>query len=81
MGVFSELERNMISERGKSDMANTATKGKIVGRPTTNLTDIPTTVLKAYELLNNGKINKSECAKMCDISRPTLDKYSKVIRS
>jgi DNA invertase Pin-like site-specific DNA recombinase len=62
MGVFSELERNMISERVKSDMANTAAKGKIVGGPTTSLTDIPTIVLKVYKLLKNGKKNKSECA-------------------
>ncbi|WP_291643742.1 recombinase family protein [Clostridium sp.] len=79
MGVFSELERNMISERVKSGMANAAAKGKIVGRPTTSLTDIPATVLKAYELLKGGKINKSECARRCDISRPSLDKYIKII--
>ena len=38
MGVFAEMERNMISERVKSDFT-----------------------------------------KMCEISRPTLDKYIKVI--
>jgi len=75
IGVFSELERNMISERVKSGIANAITKGKIVGRPATSLKDIPVTVLKAYELVKKGKINKSECARMCDISRPTLNKY------
>jgi DNA invertase Pin-like site-specific DNA recombinase len=79
MGVFSELERNMISERVKSGMANAAAKGKIIGRPTTSINDIPIAVTKAYTLLQNGKLNKSECARMCDISRPSLDKYIKII--
>jgi len=79
MGVFSELERNMISQRVKSGMANAKAKGSIIGRPTTTIEDIPVTVVKAYELLKGGKINKSECARMCDISRPSLDKYIKVL--
>ena len=79
MGVFAEMERNMISERVKSGMANAKAKGKIIGRPTTAIEDIPTQVLKSYDLLKNGKINKSECARMCDTSRPSLDKYIKII--
>lgn len=81
MGVFSELERNMISQRVKSGMANAKAKGSIVGRPTTTIEDIPSNVVKAYELLKNGKINKIECARMCDISRPSLDKYIKIIEA
>ena len=80
IGVFSEMERNMISERVKSGMANAKAKGKIVGRPTTSINDIPVSVVKAYELLKRSKINKSECARMCDISRPSLDKYIKIIK-
>lgn len=79
MGVFAELERNMISERVKSGMANAAAKGKIVGRPSTSINNIPVAVIKAYELLKNGKINKTECARMGNISRPSLDKYIKII--
>lgn len=79
MGVFAEMERNMISERVKSGMANAKAKGKIIGRPTTTKEDIPQQVTRAYELLKVKKINKSECARMCDISRPTLDKYIKII--
>lgn len=81
MGVFSELERNMISERVKSGMKNAIAKGKVVGRPETTKEDIPTQVIKAYELLKNGKINKSECARMCNISRPSLNKYIKIIEA
>ena len=79
MGVFSELERNMISQRVKSGMANAKAKGKLVGRPTTTLKDVPLAVVKAYDLLKNSKINKSECARMCDISRSCLYKYIRII--
>ena len=33
MGVFAELERNMISERTKSGLRNAKAKGKRIGRP------------------------------------------------
>ena len=79
MGVFSELERNMISQRVKRGMANAKAKGKLIGRPTTTIEDVPVAVVKAYELLKSGKINKSECARMCDISRSCLYKYIKII--
>lgn len=79
MGVFSEIERNMISQRVKSGLANAKGKGKLLGRPTTTIEDIPVAVVKAYDLLKNGKINKSECARMCDISRSCLYKYIKII--
>ena len=79
MGVFAELERNMISQRVKSGMANAKSKGKLIGRPTTTIEDVPLAVVKAYDLLKKGKINKSECARMCNISRSCLYKYIRII--
>ncbi|MBU3072532.1 recombinase family protein [Clostridium estertheticum] len=79
MGVFSELERNMISQRVKSGMANAKAKGKLIGRPKTTIEDVPIAVVKAYDLLKIGKINKSECARMCNISRSCLHKYIRII--
>lgn len=79
MGVFAEMERNMISERVKSGVANARGKRKIVGRPTLRLQDVPKKVIDTYELYNNGAISKSDFAKICGISRPTLNKYMKVI--
>jgi len=75
MGVFSEIERNMISQRVKSGIANARSKGKRVGRPALQSNDIPTKVIKTYELYQNGSISKVDYARMCEISRPTLDKY------
>lgn len=79
MGVFAEMERNMISERVRSGVANARSKGKLIGRPTLKLSDIPKKVIQTYELYNDGVISKSDFAKMCEISRPTLDKYIKII--
>lgn len=79
MGVFSEIERNMISQRVKSGVANARAKGKIVGRPQLTLEDIPQKVIDMYNLYKGASISKTDYAKMCSISRPTLDKYLKVI--
>ena len=38
MGVFSEMERNMIRQRVKSGMENAKANGKIIGRPQRPLT-------------------------------------------
>lgn len=75
IGVFSEIERNIISQRVKSGIANARSKGKRVGRPALQSNDIPTKVIKTFELYQNGSISKVDYARMCEISRPTLDKY------
>lgn len=79
MGVFSEMERNMISDRVKSGMANAKAKGKVIGRPETSIDDIPTSFLKHYPKLKNKEINKVEFSKLTGLSRPTIDKYIKII--
>lgn len=81
MGIFSELERNMISERVKSGMDNARVKGKIIGRPKTTKDNIPDIVKKHYSLYKEKKINKSEYAKLCNISRVTLYKYIEIIEN
>lgn len=78
-GVFSQLERNMISQRVKSGVANARAKGKVVGRPTLTLKDVPQKVKDLYDIYANGTITKTDYAKMCNVSRPTLDKYLKVM--
>lgn len=79
MGVFAELERNMISERVKSGMANAKLKGKKIGRPQITINDIPNNVKKTYKLYKNNQINKSEFARICEISRTTLYKYINIL--
>ena len=79
MGVFSEMERNIISQRVKSGMDNAKAKGKRVGRRPTTKDDIPAIFHKHYAAFRDGKMNVSELARVCGISRPTAYKYLKLI--
>ena len=79
MGVFAELERNMISQRVKSGMENAKAKGKAIGRPVTTTDNIPSIFYHYYPQYKNKKINKSELARLCSLSLPTVYKYLKII--
>lgn len=78
MGVFAEMERNMISERVKSGMANAVAKGKIVGRPSTTVERLPSNFIKHYPKYRNKQINKMELARLCNVSRQSIHKYIKI---
>ncbi|MFR2839860.1 MAG: recombinase family protein [Zhenhengia sp.] len=78
MGVFAEMERNMISERVKSGMANAVAKGKVVGRPSTTVDSLPSSFIKHYPKYKSKQINKSELARLCDVSRQSIYKYIQV---
>lgn len=78
MGVFSELERNITSQRVKSGMQNAKAKGKIIGRPTTTADNIPSIFYKHYPKYKCGDINKSEFSRLCSLSYPTIYKYIRI---
>ena len=78
-GVFSQLELAMIRARVRSGMANAKAKGKKVGRPKTTKDDIPAVFYKHYPAFSSGNMNVSELARICDLSRPTVYKYLKLI--
>lgn len=80
MGVFSELERNMISNRVKLGLENAKAKGKILGRPKTKVEDIPNIFFKYYPLYKDGSIKLTEFARLCNMSRTTIYKYLKMIK-
>ena len=79
MGVFAELERNMISQRVKSGMENAKSKGKTIGRPCTTADDIPNIFYKHYPKYQQGEINKKEFARLCMLSYPTIYKYIQIV--
>lgn len=79
MGVFSELERNMISQRVKSGMANAKEKGKRIGRKPTVIDDIPQAFFKHYPIYKSGSINKREYANLCGLSYPSIYKYLNLV--
>lgn len=81
MGVFSELERNIISQRVKSGMENAKAKGKTIGRPVTTADDIPNVFYKHYPKYKNGEINKMEFSRLCSLSYPTIYKYLGIVEN
>ena len=74
-GVFAELERNMICDRVKSGLDNAKAKGVKLGRPSLTVEEVPEKFKKYFKKYRNGEINKSELAKLTELSRPTVNKY------
>lgn len=79
MGVFGEMERNIISQRVKSGMDNAKAKGKSIGRPAVTADSIPGVFYKHYPKYKNGEINKKEFSRLCDLSYPTIYKYLSIV--
>lgn len=74
-GVFAEMEKDMVSARVKSGMENARAKGKKIGRPTVDKTNLPINFLKYYPMYNSKMINITEFSKIADISRKSIYKY------
>ena len=74
-GVFSQLELAMIRSRVRSGMANAKAKGAKIGRPQVTIDDLPNGFLRHYPSFKAGKLNLSELARVCDLSRTTVYKY------
>ena len=77
--VFSELELSMIRARVRYGMQNAKQKGKHIGRRATTKDDIPAIFYKHYPSFASGQINISEFARLCDLSRPSIYKYLKLL--
>ena len=78
--VFAELELSIIRARVRSGMANAKEKGRRIGRPQTTKEDIPAVFYRHYPAYSAGKLNISELARVCGLSRPTVYKYLRLIR-
>ena len=80
-GVFSEMERDMISARVKSGMANAKAKGKQIGRPKVDKTNLPSNFLKYYPMYKSKEINITEFGRLAELSRKSIYKYLNIIES
>ncbi len=78
-GVFSEMERNIISQRVRSGMANARAKGKKIGRPEFSVADIPQKFYQYYSLYKRNEMSISDISKLLNCSRTTVYKYIKFI--
>ena len=82
-GLAAEIERNLISERTKSSLANLKATGKKLGRPLnaeTKKLKLAKNQRRIQSLLQKG-ISKSQIAKMFNVERATLRKYIHRARS
>lgn len=77
--VFAELELSIIRARVRSGLANAKSKGKQIGRRPVTKEDIPAIFYKHYPAFAAGKMNVSELARICDLSRPTVYKYLRLV--
>lgn len=77
--VFAELELSMIRARVKSGMKAAKAKGKQIGRKHITKDDIPAVFFKHYPSYAVGKMNASELARICGLSRPTVYKYLSIV--
>lgn len=78
-GVFAEMERDIISARVKSGMANAKAKGKKIGRPTTDKSNLPVNFLKYYPLYKSKEINVTEFSRLAEVSRQSIYKYIEIL--
>ena len=76
-GLAAEIERNLISQRTKSSLANLKATGKKLGRPLSAESQklkLSKNTKKVYNLLSKG-ISKTEIAKILDVQRSTLRRF------
>lgn len=78
-GIFAELELSILRARVRSGMMNAREKGKHIGRPQTTKKDIPAVFYRHYPAYMAGKMNLTELARVCGLSRPTVYKYLKMV--
>ncbi|SFO67467.1 Site-specific DNA recombinase [Pseudobutyrivibrio sp. JW11] len=78
-GVFSEMERDIISQRVKSGMENAKEKGHKIGRPKVDASNLPEKFLKYYPMYKTGGINITDFANLLSCSRTTIYKYINLI--
>lgn len=80
-GVFSELERNIISARVKSGMQNAKAKGSKIGRPEATIETIPRKFLEVYPRIKAKTLSKMEAHKITGLSRVSIDKYIRMLET
>jgi DNA invertase Pin-like site-specific DNA recombinase len=76
--LFSEIERDLISERTKEGLMRARAEGKLLGRPkgTIGKSKLDGKEDEIRRFLNGG-INKTNIARYFDVSWSTLDNFIK----
>ena len=71
-GVFAETERNIISQRVKSGMANAKAKGKKIGRPQVTTDNLPPKFIQYYPMYKRKELSITDFAGILKCSRTTI---------
>ena len=80
VSVFTELERNIKSQRVKAGMESARAKGVKLGRPAITIEDIPAEFFKHIDKYMQKQINQEELARRCKKTRQTISKYIQIYR-
>ena len=80
MGVFSQMEREIIRDRVKSGMENAKAKGAAIGRPTITIDNLPPLFIKHYPKYVAKQVTQEELANLCQITRQSVSKYIKIYK-
>ena len=78
-GLAAEIERNLISQRTKTSLANLKASGKKLGRPfsaESKKLKLSKSVSKIQQLLSKG-YSKTEIAQQLNVQRSTLQRFIK----
>ncbi len=78
-GVFSEMERDIISQRVKSGIENARAKGSKIGRPVVDSTNLPEKFLRYYPMYKAGNMSVTDLANVMENSRTTIYKYIRLV--
>lgn len=82
MGVFSQMERDIIAGRVKSGLENAKRKGVKLGRPKITKDNIPALFLRYYIQYKQGQINVTELTRLSNIkARSTTYRYIKILEA
>lgn len=80
MSVFSELEAQLIKARVRSGLEHAKSKGIKLGRRPTRYEDIPSLFFHYLPKYQNREINKSEYARLTNLSMPSIYKYLEIVQ-
>ena len=81
ISIFNEMERKVICARVQDGVNNAKLKGIKLGRPKTGYEDIPEVFFRYLPKYLNREINKSEFARLSNLSYPTIYKYLEIVNN
>lgn len=80
LNLIGELEHTVNSKQIRAGLAKARQEGRALGRPRTTPEDIPQVFIDHLDAYDAGKLNVSTLARECELSRPTVYKYLRMLK-